>query len=54
MTGVQLKEFESQVRSTYAQMARISIKPVWARFYDFGEGRLPEFLRMLVSDSPSS
>jgi hypothetical protein len=28
----------------YDQMARISIEPVWARFFDFGAGRLPSFL----------
>ena len=37
-------EFERAVRSTYKEMARISIEPVWARFYDFGAGRIPSFL----------
>jgi hypothetical protein len=41
-------EFERQVRSTYDQMARISIEPAWARFFDFGAGRLPSFLAELV------
>ncbi len=31
-------EFERQVRSMYDQMARISIEPLWARFFDFGAG----------------
>jgi hypothetical protein len=31
----QVTEFESQVRSMYDQMARISIEPLWARFFDF-------------------
>jgi len=45
--GDQLREFEKQVRSLYKQMARISITPSWARFYDFGAGRVPEFLTRL-------
>jgi hypothetical protein len=28
----------------YRQMVRISIEPRWARFYDFGAGRMPAFL----------
>ncbi|MDT5054594.1 MAG: hypothetical protein QOF66_2960, partial [Mycobacterium sp.] len=32
------------------QMVRISIEPQWARFYDFGAGRLPDFLANLVND----
>ena len=50
-----LAEFERAVRSTYKQMVRISIEPQWARFYDFGAGRVPEFLTKLGSESaPSS
>ena len=45
----QRAEFEKQVRSVYDQMVRISIEPGWARFYDFGAGRLPGFLTRLVS-----
>jgi nitroimidazol reductase NimA-like FMN-containing flavoprotein (pyridoxamine 5'-phosphate oxidase superfamily) len=41
MDGTELAEFEHNVRSTYPQMVRISIEPLWARFYDFGAGRLP-------------
>lgn len=41
-------EFERQVRSTYDRMARISIAPSWARFFDFGAGRLPSFLMKLA------
>ncbi len=51
MDEPQLAEFEHNVRSTYKQMVRISIEPLWARFYDFGAGRLPGFLANLVSDS---
>jgi hypothetical protein len=43
------RQFEASVRSTYERMARISIEPRWARFYDFGAGRLPGFLTKLVS-----
>jgi hypothetical protein len=44
----QVTEFESQVRSMYDGMARISIEPVWARFFDFGAGRMPSFLTKLA------
>jgi uncharacterized protein YndB with AHSA1/START domain len=40
-------QFEAQVRSVYKQMARISIEPSWARYYDFTAGRVPEFLHKL-------
>jgi nitroimidazol reductase NimA-like FMN-containing flavoprotein (pyridoxamine 5'-phosphate oxidase superfamily) len=50
MDEPQLAEFERNVRSTYKQMVRISIEPQWARFYDFGAGRLPAFLATLVKD----
>jgi hypothetical protein len=50
MDGPELAEFERNVRSTYKQMVRISIEPIWARFYDFGAGRLPAFLADLVKD----
>ena len=47
----QMTEFERQVRSIYDEMARISIEPVWARFFDFGAGRLPLFLTKLAGDA---
>ncbi len=47
----QVAEFERQVRSIYDQMARIRIQPQWARFFDFGAGRLPRFLKRLASDA---
>ena len=50
MDGSRLAEFERNVRSTYQQMVRISIEPKWARFYDFGAGRLPAFLANLVNE----
>jgi hypothetical protein len=43
--------FEAQVRQTYERMARIAITPRWARFYDFGAGRLPNFLGKLVAEA---
>ncbi|QEN14052.1 pyridoxamine 5'-phosphate oxidase family protein [Mycolicibacterium sp. ELW1] len=50
LSGSELAEFERTVKSTYPQMVRISIDPVWARFYDFGAGRLPKFLSDLMND----
>jgi hypothetical protein len=50
MDSAHLAEFERNVQSTYEQMVRISIEPQWARFYDFGAGRLPAFLANLVND----
>lgn len=47
----QVTLFERQVRSMYDQMARISIEPVWARFFDFGAGRMPSFLTKLAGDA---
>jgi hypothetical protein len=47
MDDAQLPAFEAQVRSVYKQMSRITITPYWARFYDFGAGRVPEFLTKL-------
>lgn len=43
-----LEEFETQVKGVFEQQARISITPEWARFYDFGAGKLPPFLRRLA------
>ena len=47
----QVAEFERQVRSIYDQMGRIRIQPQWARFSDFGAGRIPRFLKRLASDA---
>lgn len=43
--------FEHHVRGLYDRMARIAITPTWARFYDFGTGRVPGFLQELVERS---
>ena len=51
MDAEQVEMFEHQVRAMYDQMARISIEPRWARFYDFGAGRFPSFLSTLASEA---
>jgi hypothetical protein len=43
-------QFEPAVTGMYKQMARISVSPTWARFYDFGAGRLPAFLQELADN----
>jgi nitroimidazol reductase NimA-like FMN-containing flavoprotein (pyridoxamine 5'-phosphate oxidase superfamily) len=51
MDPAQLREFEANVQAMYKQMSRISITPSWARYYDFGAGRVPGFLLKLASGS---
>ena len=51
LDDAQRQAFEAQVRQTYERMARIAIRPQWARFYDFGAGRLPTFLGKLVAEA---
>jgi hypothetical protein len=51
LNDAQRQAFEAQVRQMYEQMARIAITPHWARFYDFGAGRLPTFLSTLVDEA---
>ena len=41
--------FEQNVRRMYDEMARIAITPTWVRFYDFGAGRMPRFLKDLAA-----
>jgi len=48
-TYEELAAFEEACRETYDRMARISIVPDWARYFDFGAGRFPGFLRGLTS-----
>ncbi|MBU2662549.1 pyridoxamine 5'-phosphate oxidase family protein [Actinoplanes bogorensis] len=43
-------EFEKNVRAMYPQQARIAITPSWARFYDYGTGRIPKFLQKLAQN----
>lgn len=52
-SGTELEEFEANVRGIFEQQARISITPKWARFYDFGAGKLPPFLRRLAEEDHS-
>jgi hypothetical protein len=54
MDAEQARQFEAQVRSVYKQMARIAITPQWARYYDFGAGRLPGFLQKVVGATSGS
>jgi hypothetical protein len=49
MGGEEFAAFERACRETYDVMARISIAPDWARYFDFGTGRFPGFLRELTS-----
>lgn len=51
MDSQQARQFEDNVRGLYRQMARITIEPRWARYYDFGAGRIPGFLRKLIEGS---
>ncbi|MCM1977328.1 MULTISPECIES: pyridoxamine 5'-phosphate oxidase family protein [unclassified Streptomyces] len=44
-------EFERNCRALYDRMARLAVEPRWARFYDFGAGRVPRFLADLASKS---
>ncbi|MCK9795940.1 pyridoxamine 5'-phosphate oxidase family protein [Isoptericola sp. 4D.3] len=44
-------QFEQACRDLYDRMARIAIRPRWARYYDFGTGRLPRFLQELAEQS---
>lgn len=54
LTAEQLPEFERQVGLMYAQMARITIEVRWARFFDFGGGRLPAFLTQLANEAAAT
>jgi hypothetical protein len=54
MDAAQSQEFEANVRAVYKQMSRITITPTWARFYDFGIGRVPGFLLKLVNEAQGS
>lgn len=44
-------EFERNCRAMYDRMARIAVRPQWARYYDFGAGRVPRFLAELAEKS---
>ncbi|WP_213816297.1 pyridoxamine 5'-phosphate oxidase family protein [Glaciihabitans sp. dw_435] len=49
LSEAELYVFERAVAGTYEQMVRITIVPSWARYFDFGAGRLPAFLQDLVN-----
>ena len=49
MEGEELATFEAACRETYDRMARISIAPDWARYFDFGGGRVPAYLQELTA-----
>lgn len=49
MDGERLAQFEQACRALYVRMARITITPHWARFHDFGTGRMPQFLLDLAA-----
>jgi nitroimidazol reductase NimA-like FMN-containing flavoprotein (pyridoxamine 5'-phosphate oxidase superfamily) len=46
-------EFEQNVKKMYDQQARIAITPNWVRFWDFGTGRMPQFLKELAERNRS-
>jgi nitroimidazol reductase NimA-like FMN-containing flavoprotein (pyridoxamine 5'-phosphate oxidase superfamily) len=48
MDDAAVAEFEGMVRQMYQQMVRITIEPHWARFFDYGGGRIPQFLAELA------
>jgi hypothetical protein len=51
MDAEAMVQFEQGCRQLYDQMARISITPRWARYYNFGAGRVPRFLHELAEQS---
>jgi hypothetical protein len=48
LSGADAGQYAAIARQTYPAMARIRIPVEWARFYDFGAGRLPQFLSQLA------
>ena len=53
LAAEQVPAFEEAVGQIYERMVRITIIPSWARFFDFGVGRLPGFLKQLVREASS-
>jgi nitroimidazol reductase NimA-like FMN-containing flavoprotein (pyridoxamine 5'-phosphate oxidase superfamily) len=51
MSPEEVAGFEQAVQAMYPQMVRISITPDWARYYDFGGGRLPATLQRLAEEA---
>lgn len=50
LSPTEAAEFELQVQGMYERMVRIRVVPTWARFFDFGAGRLPRFLQELADN----
>jgi hypothetical protein len=51
MAPEQVPAFEEACAQMYEQMVRITITPAWARFFDFGAGRLPVFLERMAHEA---
>ncbi|MFE6970936.1 pyridoxamine 5'-phosphate oxidase family protein [Isoptericola sp. NPDC057653] len=51
MAGEEYEQFAAACRGLYDRMARIAVRPRWARYYDFGAGRVPRFLQELAERS---
>ena len=51
MAPEHIPAFEAACAQMYEQMVRITIAPAWARFFDFGAGRLPVFLERLANEA---
>ncbi len=51
MDAEAFEQFAQNCRTMYDRMARIAITPQWVRYYDFGAGRVPKFLRDLAARS---
>ncbi len=51
--GETLRAFETEVRSLYKEMARLSVRPEWAMLLDFDGGPLPAFLQRLIDERTS-
>jgi hypothetical protein len=45
------KKLPSNAPAAQRAMARISIAPLWARFFDLGARRMPSFLTELAGDA---
>lgn len=51
MPEEQIPAFRAACEQMYPQMVRIRIVPAWARFFDFGTGRMPGFLSTLAEEA---
>lgn len=53
MDAAAFEQFAQACRDLYPRMVRIAIRPRWVRFYDYGAGRVPRFLRELAEATGS-